>query len=359
LKDAGQKADVLSKSMDKNVAKAKGLSADLQKDAAALQKLFSAVGDSAAGDLMQSAKVAAGKLAEAAKAVEPISKELKGHRSDAKKIKDFKDAAQVTEAERILERVDATVKKGNVANGALEYLIGLSSPSSKKAERADLYIADVCAAKEGDTCKCDGDVYFAKKFAEGKPGKGDLASLDHMVSEGLYTKKTVFGEIKCSNDKLGPDPAGGFSKHCFCVNKPNPKNSSNNYMNLMHFVDKKYTSVPSTCTGKQVGGPISGEDVDGCAAACNGRHQECVGFQFFAKEKLCFLLSGFSSATSYTGCKSFLQRPSFLQTSGEKNPKEACYAKLSRFEGTTLKPDGSGKCKQCLKKWTKADRCWK
>jgi len=437
LKDAGQKADALSKSMDKNVAKAKGLSADLQKDAAALQKMFGAVGDSAAGNLMQSAKVAAGKLAEAAKGVEPISKELKGHSGDAKKIKDFKDATQVTEAERILERVDATVKKGNMANLALEYLIGLSSPSSKKAERSELYIADVCAEKEGDTCKCDGDVYFAKKFAEGKPGKGDLASLDSMVSAGFYNKKTVFGEVKCSVDKLGPDPAAGFLKHCFCVKKANPEGSANHYMNLMHFVDKKYASMPSTCSGKQVGGPITGEDVDGCASACNDKHQECVGFQFFAEEKLCFLVSRFDSATAYTGCKSFLQRPSFLQTSGdkaticakkegdtctcdgdvyyaqkflkgkpgagdiapldhvkvegtynkktifgsikcdldnlgpdpakdffkhcycEKKAKEACYAKLSRFEGTTLKPDGSGKCKQCLKKFTKADRCWK
>lgn len=35
-----------------------------------------------------------------------------------------------------------------------------------------------------------------------------------------------------------------------------------------------------------------------------------------------------------------------------------CMAKLSKFEGTTLKPDPSGKCKQCLKKLVDAQRCY-
>jgi len=35
-----------------------------------------------------------------------------------------------------------------------------------------------------------------------------------------------------------------------------------------------------------------------------------------------------------------------------------CMAKLSKFEGTTLKPDPSGKCKQCMKKLVKAQRCY-
>jgi len=35
-----------------------------------------------------------------------------------------------------------------------------------------------------------------------------------------------------------------------------------------------------------------------------------------------------------------------------------CMAKLSKFEGTTLKPDPSGKCKQCMRKLVKAQRCY-
>jgi len=35
-----------------------------------------------------------------------------------------------------------------------------------------------------------------------------------------------------------------------------------------------------------------------------------------------------------------------------------CMAKLSKFEGTTLKPNPSGKCKQCLRKLVKAQRCY-
>jgi len=340
LADADKAADTLAKTMDKNTAKAKSLSDDMQKNAAALQKSFGGVGDSGATGLMQNAKVAAGKLVEAAKGVDAISEELKGHSGDAKKIKDFKDSDQVTKAERIMEAVTATVAKGSAANAALEKLLNFASPS--------------------------------------------------------------------------PDKAG----------------SAGQYMNLMHFVDSEYEASPSTCSGDAVNTPITGESVDGCASACDANFQTCVGFQYFADEKLCFLFSNFNTATYYTGCKSFLQvqtggskvcaesegktcscdgdvyfvkkfskgKPGSgdvasldsMKTAGlynkrtifgsikcsndklgpdpapdfykhcvcDKKAKVACYAKLSRFEGTTLKPDASGKCKECLKKATKADRCW-
>jgi len=430
LTSADGAASALAKSMDRNIKKAKSLSADMQKDATALQKSFGAVGDSGATGLMQTAKQAAGDLVHAAEDVEPISKELKGHSSDAKKIKDFTNPKQVTEAERIMERVIASVAKGTAANEALEKLIGLASPSSKVAESSDLLLATVCAEKEGADCSCDGDVYYAKKFEQGKPGKGDIASLQSMVTAGLYNKKTVFGDITCSKGDMGSDPAPDFFKQCFCVKKANPAKSANHYMNLMHFVDTKYETSPSTCSGDSVGTPIIGESVDGCASACSADNQKCVGFQYFADDKLCFLFSNFKTATYYTGCGK-----SFLQTSGaqvcakkegdscscdgdvffakkyekgkpgsgdvasldtvkqeglynkmtifgsikcsndklgpdpapgfskhcmcEKKAKVACYAKLQRFEGTTLKPDKSGKCKDCLKEATKADRCFK
>jgi len=45
---------------------------------------------------------------------------------------------------------------------------------------------------------------------------------------------------------------------------------------------------------------------------------------------------------------------------GKKEERDAahCMVKLSKFEGTTFKPDPEGKCKQCLKELTRADRCY-
>jgi len=138
------------------------------------------------------------------------------------------------------------------------------------------------------------------------------------------------------------------------------KEAAKEYFPIMHFVDSKYKGMPSTCGGDLVNGPIVDDSADGCASACNANFQSCVGFSYFGPEKLCFLFSRFSTAFYYTGCKSLIQQPAFLQESkGKDHPAVTCYAKLSRFEGTSLKPDGSGKCKECLRKATKADRCYK
>merc|ERR1719198_4069 len=121
------------------------------------------------------------------------------------------------------------------------------------------------------------------------------------------------------------------------------------YSPVMYFVDKAFAKNPTTCSGDSVAEPITGLNEDGCAKACDDNLHSCVGFQYFKAggSQTCFLFSGFSTAFHYTGC-------------GKGAPFEAkCYAKLSKFEGTTLKPDGSGKCAQCFKKVTKADRCYK
>lgn len=257
--------------MDSSTQKATQLSKDMQKAGAALQKSFGGVGDSAASNLMQQAKASAGKLVHSAEDVEALSKELKDLSGKAKGIKDFKDAAEVTEAERIMESIDASVAKAAAALAALDKRIALASPS------------------------------------------------------------------------------------------PDVKDSAQEYLPIMHFVDKKYDTLPSTCGGDMINDPIVGESPDGCASACNVEFQSCVGFSYFAPEKLCFLFSRFNTAFYYTGCKkALIQQPAFLQQGNEKGAADVtCYAKLSRFEGTTLKPDASGKCKECLKKATKANRCFK
>jgi hypothetical protein len=138
------------------------------------------------------------------------------------------------------------------------------------------------------------------------------------------------------------------------------------YYPVMYFVDKEFDEVPSTCTGEKVLKPIVGKSPDGCATACDAAIHSCVGFQYFkdGDDELCFLLASYKTGFYYTGCGGEPKKkvkPSFLQEGEGKKaaPFEAkCYAKLSKFESTTLKPDGSGKCKQCFKTLTKADRCY-
>jgi hypothetical protein len=128
------------------------------------------------------------------------------------------------------------------------------------------------------------------------------------------------------------------------------------YYPVMHFVDKEFSDVPSTCAGDMVGQPIKGSE-DDCATMCDQNIHACVGYQYFSSgsEGSCVLLSKLTSAFYYTGCGN---EAAFLQT-GKAAPFAAkCVAKLSKFEGTSIKPDASGKCKGCLKELTKADRCY-
>jgi len=133
------------------------------------------------------------------------------------------------------------------------------------------------------------------------------------------------------------------------------KDAADQYYPIMYFVDKEYDSVPSTCGGETTEKPITGVSKDGCAAACDGAIHSCVGYQYFGgPSSLCFLFSKFETAFYYTGCEGFLQTKK-----SSKAPFEAgCYGKLSKFEGTTLKVDKSGKTDSGMKKITKADRCY-
>merc|ERR1719321_1085487 len=85
---------------------------------------------------------------------------------------------------------------------------------------------------------------------------------------------------------------------------PDVKGSAKEYLPIMHFVDQKYDELPSTCGGDLVNDPIVNETPDGCASACNANFQKCVGFAYFADEKLCFLFSSFKSQHS---CKHLTQ----------------------------------------------------
>lgn len=140
------------------------------------------------------------------------------------------------------------------------------------------------------------------------------------------------------------------------VEKDRAAEAAKQYLPIMHFVDKEFEDVPSTCGGDAVDKPIFGKSKDECAVACDSQVGECVGFAYFEKDSgICFLFSKFTSAQYYTGCKK-----SFLQANLFKEPFTAsCLAKTQYFESTTLKPDPSGKCKRCLKETTNAKRCFK
>mmetsp|Transcript_81333 Transcript_81333/g.252633 ORF Transcript_81333/g.252633 Transcript_81333/m.252633 type:complete len:520 (+) Transcript_81333:3-1562(+) len=127
------------------------------------------------------------------------------------------------------------------------------------------------------------------------------------------------------------------------------------YYPLMYFVDKSLAKAPITCSGDFVGNPMSGISANECAAACETKIKSCVGFSYYTEPgnhpSLCYLFSKIKQASVYTGCDEeagFLQRRS--DPAATTSAPLMCMAKLSRFEGTNVKPDGSGRCVTCLKK---------
>mmetsp|Transcript_43348 Transcript_43348/g.92811 ORF Transcript_43348/g.92811 Transcript_43348/m.92811 type:complete len:474 (-) Transcript_43348:214-1635(-) len=126
------------------------------------------------------------------------------------------------------------------------------------------------------------------------------------------------------------------------------ENASKQYFSTMYFVNTNFTEVPSTCTGKASESPIL-TSLDGCARACDNDVHECTAFSYFpageGTDGLCFLMSKLLTIQYYTGCS---ETPAKLFQ---------CYAKLSKYESTSIAPDGSGKCENCLKEAKKADRC--
>merc|ERR1719215_1573284 len=71
-------------------------------------------------------------------------------------------------------------------------------------------------------------------------------------------------------------------------------NASKAYYPIMYFVDKKFTDVPTTCSGVTTKKPLLGS-MDSCARACDADVHNCIGFSYFPKagdlteDGLCFL----------------------------------------------------------------------
>lgn len=130
-------------------------------------------------------------------------------------------------------------------------------------------------------------------------------------------------------------------------------NASHQYYSVMYFVDKGVRDVPTTCSGDPVGAPVVAT-ADGCATLCDNSVHDCMGYQTMASAPselgFCFLFSKLKTAQYYIGCNGTQK--------GSCTEGFSCMVKFSEVS-STLKPDASGKCKQCLRAATKADRCFK
>merc|ERR1719329_1112319 len=83
------------------------------------------------------------------------------------------------------------------------------------------------------------------------------------------------------------------------------------YYSIMYFIDKEYDNdreVPVTCDGELIADPVIGATPADCAAACDSKVGQCVGFMVLATAHngetgfLCYLFESFTSAQYYTGC---------------------------------------------------------
>lgn len=378
-------AQQIQGSVGAQVQRCKRASLNMQNTAVEFQKIFGAVGDSGAAGLMQSAKVFAGQLLHKAEDAEASAQELGDLSKSASLLSDFTDPAEVTKAERVMEGMVATVKTAKHISDKLTELEVLAAGGSEVSE-AMTHDAEGQPSQEpvkpdgvsliADRAWCTGPFNFlgsgmtvlqCANTVKEKPGLCNGYFNWARTGSNCYCLQTTDCDNKevQTNQAIGAggkvqgwSQAGDCGSHTtliFFVKMPQTK-SLDQYYQTMYFVDKKYEKVPMTCAGDLAAKPIVGRSKDECAAACDTNIGSCRAFQYFGKGKssLCFLLANLKTGFFYTGCGS---SSSFLQASAA--PFEAqCWAKLSYFEGTIVKPQGSGKCKSCFNELTKADRCF-
>ena len=223
---------------------------------------------------------------------------------------------------------------------------GLMQKAKKWAGKL-LHAKDDGADLSSELSEVEGDGKFARK-------KGDFTKYDNAQAAEKCIKKMQ--ELTAKGEETLEELTEMFE-----LAHPRAElveDAAKQYYPVMYFVDKEFEDVPSTCGGETIAEPIFQKSQDECAMACDALVGKCVGFSFFDKDdsSVCFLFEKFKSVQYYTGCDSekFLQ----MQSKKEAPYTASCVAKLSLFEGTTLKPDKSGKCDMCLKEATKAARCF-
>jgi len=279
-------------------------------------------------------------------------------------------------------------------NGAVETAAMSMQGAAEMLQPAFGTVGDGAAS---DLCQA-AKAFAGKMEAAAVKGNVQLEEGSHLLGvgrpEGDRGKEQVTEEMEKS-----VETTKGLMKDVTALSKAGiaPANVQGNpeelYRPVMYFVDKEFQDVPSTCGGKLAADPLVGSYA-GCAVACEMQVGKCVGFQFLptgedAKsggysyayeyeytyyydaliqeddekkadpEGLCFLFEKLDSAFYYTGCGG--GKPAFLQkanTTKKEATDTKCVVKGSEFFGTDISPNPSGKCKGCLKKVTKADRCF-
>lgn len=240
-------------------------------------------------------------------------------------------SGKVTAAGDAMEAIGATLKASFSDTG--------DAAAAELMHSAKVFAGELlAAAAAGDKLKADLEEMDAE--AEGMSG-ADLATASAVTQAEALTAKmeeaVAQGEVEA--EELGALLAKAQPE-------ANSTGAGKQYVPVMYFVDKAYVNMSTSCGGTSLSKPLLGS-YESCAMACDSFVGECAGFSYTPSGDtgLCFLFSKFKVATYYTGCEG-------------SEPLTQCQAKFSQFSGTTLKPDPSGKCKQCLKEANEFARCF-
>jgi len=249
----------------------------------------------------------------------------------------------------------------------LAYALGVSKILQESGEHIQKRFGPVGDSQATDLGQAEkvfaGELEHLTEVAEDIAGELGSLSNTPVLKDFTDSATVILAErvMEAIDDMLeeGEGFTADLDRMLFLAEAKSVLDAAKQYYPVMYFVDKKFADVPSTCTGDLVGKPMVASK-DSCAAACDAHIHSCVGYQFFGSDDsdagTCHLFSNFKTAFYYTGCDQ--KKASFLQTSKGKQCEAGCFAKFSKFEGTTLAPNPSGKCKQCLKEVTKRERCY-
>jgi len=68
-------------------------------------------------------------------------------------------------------------------------------------------------ANEGGLCRCQGNVFYGRRFACGGTKQTDLVTM----LQTQHAARSVESEIRCNGEAFGGDPLWGVAKHCICA----------------------------------------------------------------------------------------------------------------------------------------------
>jgi len=398
-------AMVMKSSIDFKVGNAKQVADHLQGAGETIQKNFGAVGDSGATSHAQAAKVFAGKLLHKADEAKKVSTKIGKLGNAGSALKDFHKPETVTKAERIMEETDETVAKGEAVADELDELIaqgvGEEAVEHKINSSAQYYpimyfvdkefdsVPSTCAGDmvgepivgTEDTCAttCDTNIHSCVGYQFFSNGAASICVLLSKFTSAFYytgcgpSKKSALVQAPSflQRDITGKTTAKfllmGKKEACpFDTEITSPAECLEAYNtvgagNFKYPAQGKYSRAASWNPAFPTLEPLFVGAWPGVPNHCSMQFEATPDSPWVEDYK--DQTPHFSTNAATDNAKFNSGEYRMLCKKMEKaevqwhEPK--CVAKLSKFEGTTLKPDGSGKCKQCLKDLTKADRCYK